>query len=171
MGVAAPVRRASVIPLATGLAALLSVAYLLWEPPTLDLSAQVFRADLWEDHGWVIYNTAWYSGHTVPGYSLLYPPLGALLGPALLGALCAVAAAATFAAIAVRASSTAIQRFGRRATKRRSPRRCAATWARSQASGSAGAGWTRPRASTARLSSSKLSPGLIRSGHSVKSRR
>lgn len=103
MGVAGPDRPASVLPLATGLAALLSVAYLLWEPQTLDLSAQVFRADLWEDHGWVIYNSSWYSGHTVPGYSLLYPPLGALLGPALLGALCAVAAAATFAAIAVRA--------------------------------------------------------------------
>lgn len=108
MGVAGPGRPASVLPLAAGLAALLSVVYLLWEPRTLDLSAQVFRADLWEDHGWVIYNSAWYSGHSIPGYSLLYPPLGALLGPALLGAFCAVAAAATFAAIAVRA-------YGRRA--------------------------------------------------------
>ena len=30
------------------------------------------------EHGWVLWNDAWYCGHTVPGYSLLYPPLGAL---------------------------------------------------------------------------------------------
>ena len=39
----------------------------------------------------MIYNDSWYSGHTIPGYSLLYPPLGAWLGPELLGAICAVA--------------------------------------------------------------------------------
>jgi len=108
VGVAAPGRAVPVLILATGLAALLSALYLLWEPQTLDLSAQVFRADLWRDHGWVIYDPAWYGGYTVPGYSLLYPPLGALLGPPLLGAICAVAAAAVFAAIAVHA-------YGRRA--------------------------------------------------------
>jgi hypothetical protein len=103
MGVAAPSRPVPVVMLAAGLAALLSIAYLLWQPQPLDLSAQVFRADLWADHGWVIYDTSWYSGHTIPGYSLLYPPLGALLGPELLGAICAVVAAITFAVIAVRA--------------------------------------------------------------------
>jgi hypothetical protein len=85
------------------ISAALSAVYLVWQPQTLDLSAQVFRADLWDHYGWVVYNDSWYSGHSIPGYSLLYPPLGALFGPELLGAICAVAAAATFAAIAVRA--------------------------------------------------------------------
>ena len=63
----------------------------------------MFRADLWDAHGWVIYNDAWYGGHTIPGYSLLYPPLGAWLGPAALGVVCAIVAAVAFAAIAFRA--------------------------------------------------------------------
>lgn len=86
-----------------GISSLLSVVYLIWQPRALDLSTQVFRADLWEAHGWVLWNDSWYSGQTIPGYSLLYPPLGALLGPQLLGVICAIAAAAIFAAIAVRA--------------------------------------------------------------------
>jgi hypothetical protein len=88
--------------LAAALAAVLCAVYLLWQPQPLDLSAQVFRADLWDRYGWVVYNDAWYGGHTIPGYSLLYPPLGAWLGPELLGAICAVVAALAFAGIAVR---------------------------------------------------------------------
>lgn len=83
--------------------AALAAIYLVWQPQTLDLSAQTFRADLWERDGFVIWNPNWYGGHTIPGYSLLYPPLGAWLGPALLGALSAVVATALFAAIALRA--------------------------------------------------------------------
>ena len=105
MGVPVPARsrQAPVILLAAAVAAALSAIYLLWEPQTLDLSAQVFRADLWDAHGWVLYNDAWYGGHTIPGYSLLYPPLGAWLGPTALGVACAIVAAVTFAAIAFRA--------------------------------------------------------------------
>ena len=95
-------RRHPVI-LATAISALASAVYLIWQPQPLDLSAQVFRAELWERDGWVVWNDAWYGGHEVPGYSLLYPPLGAWLGPELLGALCALASAALFAAIAARA--------------------------------------------------------------------
>lgn len=108
MGVAARSRPEPVILLAAGLAAVLSGLYLVWQPQPLDLAAQVFRADLWERYGWVLYNESWYGGHSVPGYSLLYPPLGAWLGPELLGSICAVVAAIVFAAIAVRA-------YGRRA--------------------------------------------------------
>ena len=97
-------------PLAAGVAisALLSAVYLLWQPHTLDLAAQTYRADLWSEYGWTIWSPDWYGGFTVPGYSLLYPPLGARLGPELLGALSAVAAAALFGLIALRA-------FGERA--------------------------------------------------------
>ena len=44
MGVAARSRPEPVILLAAALTAALSGIYLLWEPQTLDLSAQVFRA-------------------------------------------------------------------------------------------------------------------------------
>ena len=39
-------------------------------------------------------------GHYLPGYSILFPPLGAALGPRLVGALAAVAAAGLFGALA-----------------------------------------------------------------------
>jgi hypothetical protein len=93
---------------AVALAAVLSVAYLIWQPQTLDLAAQTYRAELWEREGWVLWSHEWYGGFSVPGYSLLYPPLGALLGPALLGALCSLASAWLAASIATRA-------FGERA--------------------------------------------------------
>ena len=82
MGVllAARSRQGPVVVLAAAVAAVFCAVYLLWQPQTLDLSAQMFRADLWDAHGWVLYNEAWYGGHTIPGYSLLYPPLGAWLG-------------------------------------------------------------------------------------------
>ncbi len=93
---------------ALALALGLALVYLVWAPQTLDLSAQTFRADLWDADGFVLWDPNWYSGFSVPGYSLIYPPLGALLGPVLVGALAAVAATALFAAIAFRA-------FGERA--------------------------------------------------------
>ncbi len=94
-------RRAPLFALA--LTAALGVAYLLVEPKTADLAAATFRADLWDAHGFVLVNEAWYSGHSVPGYSLLYPPLGALLGPAVVLVASALAATALFSAIATRA--------------------------------------------------------------------
>lgn len=104
---AAAAVRGHPVAVATGISAALATVYLIWRPRPLDLSAQVFRADLWDRAGWVVWNDAWYSGHSVPGYSLLYPPLGAWLGPELLGAICAVAAAALFAIIAARARGEA----------------------------------------------------------------
>jgi hypothetical protein len=99
----APVRIARTRPLlvATAISALLSVAYLIWQPATTDLAAQTFRADLWERDGFVIWNPSWYGGHLVPGYSLLYPPLGAWPGVAPIGALSAVAATWLFGRLAL----------------------------------------------------------------------
>jgi len=81
------------------LAAALAAIYLVWHPPSQDLAAQVFRSHLFATHGFLLWNNAWYDGHYLPGYSLLFPPLGAALGPALVGALSALAAAALFAAV------------------------------------------------------------------------
>lgn len=92
--------RATGIVGACGLiAALFAIPYIVFEPPSTDLAAQTFRADLWADHGWVLWNADWYSGHLVPGYSLIYPPLAALLGPQPVGALSAVAMAVAFAVL------------------------------------------------------------------------
>ncbi len=87
-------------------AALLALAYLVVAPSSADLAAQTFRSDLFSAHGFLIWNDYWYGGHYLPGYSVLFPPLGAALGPRLVGALSAVAAAALFAALARRAYGT-----------------------------------------------------------------
>lgn len=91
-------RRALVLA-PTAVAAVLAAVYLIWEPPSADLAAQTFRADLFADHGFAIWTNAWYGGITLPSYSVLFPPLAAALGPRLVGALAAVAAAALFGAL------------------------------------------------------------------------
>lgn len=102
-------RRAELLPFAgaTLVVAALAVPYLVLEPASTDLAAQTFRADLWDASGWVLWNDAWYSGHLVPGYSLIYPPLGGLLGPQLVAALAALAAALAFTALVRRERPTA----------------------------------------------------------------
>jgi hypothetical protein len=91
------------------LAAALGAAYVLVAPPSADLAAAVFRSDLFAREGFLVVNDAWYGGHHLPAYSVLMPPLGALLGPRLVAALAAVVAAGLFAALVERA-------FPRRAT-------------------------------------------------------
>jgi hypothetical protein len=61
--------------------------FLLTQPRTSDFAVQVFRAGLVEREGLAVWNGAWYAGHHALAYSLLTPPLSALLGPALVGAL------------------------------------------------------------------------------------
>jgi hypothetical protein len=77
-------------------AALGATAYLIAEPRTVDFAAGTYRTHLFEEEGLALWNGNWYSGHHVLGYSVLFPPLAALIGPRLLGALAAVAAAFVF---------------------------------------------------------------------------
>ena len=77
-------------------AALGAAVYLLVAPPSADIAAQEYRAEL----GLTLWNNGWFAGHHTPGYSVLFPPLGGLLGVRLTGALAAVAAAALFAPLA-----------------------------------------------------------------------
>ncbi len=74
----------------------LALAYLLWQPPSGDLAAATFRANLFSRAGFTLWDNGWYGGHYLPGYSLLSPALGALLGEQLLLALSAIAAAGLF---------------------------------------------------------------------------
>lgn len=82
------------------LASAIGVAYLLVQPRTVDLAASVFRARLFGEAGFTIWNNAWYSGHPTWSYSVLVPPLAWLLSPALLGALSGVLSAALFEPLA-----------------------------------------------------------------------
>ncbi len=71
-------------------------------PPSGDLAAATYRGDLFARVGFTLWDGGWYGGHYLPGYSLLAPPLGALLGERLLLALSAVALAALFGLLAER---------------------------------------------------------------------
>ena len=82
------------------LAAVAAGIYLAADPASADLAAQTFRADLYAEGGFAVWNNAWYSGHHLPGYSLLFPPLAAWLSPQLVGAISAVASAGLFGALA-----------------------------------------------------------------------
>lgn len=82
------------------IAVVLGLAYLAIDPPSADLAAQTYRSGLFERHGFLAWDNAWYGGHHMPGYSLLFPPLAALLGPRVVGVLAAIAAAWLFERIA-----------------------------------------------------------------------
>lgn len=92
---------------AWALSAALAVAWLAWQPPVSDLAAQRFRSMLVEEHGLLVWNGLWYAGHHLPGYSVLVPPLAALLSPALVGAAGAVGFAAAFERLAAAVFSPA----------------------------------------------------------------
>ncbi|HEX6745406.1 MAG TPA: hypothetical protein VF087_14360 [Solirubrobacteraceae bacterium] len=77
---------------AWALAGAVAAAFVVLRPPSADLAAQDYRATL----GLALWDNGWYGGHHMPGYSVLFPPLAALLGPRLVGALSAVAAAWLF---------------------------------------------------------------------------
>jgi hypothetical protein len=76
---------------------LLIAVWLLVDPRTPDLAAQVYRVNLFRTQGFLLWDENWYAGHYIPGYSLLYPPLASLLGMRLLGALCVMASTLLFA--------------------------------------------------------------------------
>jgi hypothetical protein len=83
-------------------AAVPALAYVLVSPATQDLAAHLFRARLFDVEGFGFWNDWWYSGHNTIGYSLLFPPLAALLTPQLAAGIAATATAALFADLAHR---------------------------------------------------------------------
>ncbi len=86
-------------PLGLLLAGALAAVWLLVDPRTPDLAAAVYRVDLFGRVGFAVWDERWYAGHSLPGYSLLFPPLGSLLGVRLLGTLSVLASAALFEAL------------------------------------------------------------------------
>ncbi len=65
-------------------------------PSSPDLAAASYRSDLFARVGFSLWDNSWYGGHHLLAYSILAPPLGALIGPRVVVALSMTAAAALF---------------------------------------------------------------------------
>ena len=83
-----------VAPILLALAA--AIVYLIWQPRTVDLAAHTFRAELFGEEGFTIWNGQWYGGHHTPAYSIISPPLAWFLSPPVALAIVAVASASLF---------------------------------------------------------------------------
>jgi hypothetical protein len=79
----------------------LVAAWLIADPRTPDLAAQVYRVGIFNHIGLAVWDEHWYAGHDLPGYSLLFPPLASLLGLRLLAALSVLASATLFERLAL----------------------------------------------------------------------
>lgn len=95
MPTAAPDLRGRAVPSWTA-TLLLAGCWLAMGPATPDLAAQVYRAGLFAAHGFAVWDNGWYDGHHLPGYSLVFPAVGSILGVRVTGAAAAVASAALF---------------------------------------------------------------------------
>jgi hypothetical protein len=78
------------------LAAALIAAWLIAQPRTPDLAAATYRAQLFREAGFALWDARWYGGHDIPGYSLLFGPLSWLIGLRALAAVAALASALLF---------------------------------------------------------------------------
>ena len=84
----------------TLIAGLLATVYVIVSPPSFDLAAHLLRAQLFRSEGFGLWNNWWYGGHNTLGYSVLFPPISALLSPQLAAAIAAIATAAVFEVLA-----------------------------------------------------------------------
>jgi hypothetical protein len=73
-----------------------------------DYPAHLLRGVLWERSGLGVWNTYWYGGHPTPTYSVLAPPLTALVGPFAVVAASSVVATYAFSRITVGLGATAL---------------------------------------------------------------
>jgi hypothetical protein len=78
-------------------AVVLGTAWLVIAPRTADLAAQVYRVGLFDREGFVLWDNAWFGGHHLPGYSVLFPPLGSAIGTRAAGFVAVAASAVLFA--------------------------------------------------------------------------
>ena len=92
-------RRSPGIIAAGALAVAFGTAYLLAPPMGRDFSAQLAHAELAESHWPELLDLRWYGGFNSLGYSVLSPPVMALLGVPLTTALAYVATVVLFAAL------------------------------------------------------------------------
>ena len=86
-------------PPAWTITAALAVVYLVLAPSSPDLAAASYRSWLFAQHGLLLWDNSWYGGHHLLAYSLLAPPLGALIGPRLVAAASMTLATFLFTAL------------------------------------------------------------------------
>jgi hypothetical protein len=86
----------------TLIAGVLATVYVIVSPPSFDLAAHLLRAQLFRAEGFGLWNNWWYAGHNTLGYSVLFPPISALLSPQLAAGIAATATAALFEVLARR---------------------------------------------------------------------
>ncbi|HEX5192333.1 MAG TPA: hypothetical protein VFW09_05975 [Solirubrobacteraceae bacterium] len=86
----------------TLVAALLAAVYVAITPTSVDLAAHLFRAQMFSEHGFQIWNNYWYAGNEVLGYSVLFPAVSALPTPQLAAALATTGTATVFTPLARR---------------------------------------------------------------------
>lgn len=86
----------------TLVAAVFAGVYVIVGPASLDLANHLFRAQLFREEGFGLWNNLWYSGHHILSYSVLFPAVSALLSPQLAGGLAATGTAALFEPLARR---------------------------------------------------------------------
>lgn len=68
------------------LAFVLSAVYFLLDLRGGDLAAHLYRAELFKNDGFFVWNYNWYGGHYVVSYGLMFPTLAATIGVRLAGA-------------------------------------------------------------------------------------
>ncbi len=99
----APARGERLSPLglaSLALTAALAVTWVILQPATADLAAQVYRTELYQRSGWSLVDTGWFGGHSLLAYSLLTPQLMATLGVGASGLLAATVTSVAFSRIA-----------------------------------------------------------------------
>ena len=86
--------------LAASFAGMLAACIAWLGPPGTDLAAHAYQRTVFLEHGFILWNNFWYSGHyTFITYSLLYYPLAALVGIRVLAVATIAAAALAFAVV------------------------------------------------------------------------
>lgn len=89
-----------VVPFSIALA--IAFIYYLLDLRGGDLAAHLYRAELFERHGFFVWNYNWYGGHYVVSYGVIFPSLSATIGVRLAGALAYVAGVLLFSILARR---------------------------------------------------------------------
>lgn len=85
-------------PLAT--AFLISVLYFMLDLRGGDLAAHLYRAELFKNDGFFVWNYNWYGGHYVVSYGVMFPTLAATIGVRLAGAFAYIAGVLLFSVLA-----------------------------------------------------------------------
>jgi hypothetical protein len=78
----------------------LALLWLVLGPRTPDLAAAVYRSSLFARDGFQLWDNAWYGGHHLLGYSIVFPALGSTIGVRLTGMLAAVVSTVLFERLA-----------------------------------------------------------------------